>query len=448
VQVVLTLTENSTYEHYLYVALGTIGVYSLLFLLTVLVSCYEFRYGYHRFEELEGGRQGHHREAVKRLVGRTVRGIETLARIAGTGEEAGEADLVSVTQRLSKVVRQLSSKEADGGQNTEPGDATDLFLGLDQLDNVEAEDRCKVNKDLFIELEQLDGLGVEVEDRYKVRLKKDLKLSDVSLKLKDRTERKSRFRKTDMYWQCGLIISIYYSIPTIQMVLDTNAEYDSTGNHDLCYFNLACTMPLGKLKDFGSTFSNLGYVVLGLLFISLVFLKTKRFNDIQIAYPRFDPNMYGVPQQTGVYYAMGAALMMEGVMSTVYHVCPTTLAFQFDTTYMYLIAILMFVKLFQGRHPDLSLDAFQAYLGLGVALILEALSFYCNGLPYWIVFCTVYMIFVIIICVVAYSLGTIKKDHLLLWSVIKVVFTELQGTAVVAAGGDDGKCHAPVFRAR
>ena len=57
----------------------------------------------------------------------------------------------------------------------------------------------------------------------------------------------------------------------------------------------------------------------------------------------------GVPRQYGLYYAMGVALMMEGVMSACYHVCPTNVTFQFDTTFMYLIAILMFMKLYQVK---------------------------------------------------------------------------------------------------
>ena len=109
------------------------------------------------------------------------------------------------------------------------------------------------------------------------RLKRDLTISDLSQKLNDKkNNRRSKYEKSKMYWECVLIVSIYYSIPTVQMVLDTNQEYDMTGNQDLCFLNHGCTKPLGQLKDFGSTFSNLGYIVLGLLFISIVRMKRKR----------------------------------------------------------------------------------------------------------------------------------------------------------------------------
>jgi cytochrome c oxidase assembly factor CtaG len=42
---------------------------------------------------------------------------------------------------------------------------------------------------------------------------------------------------------------------------------NDTGDQDLCYFNFLCAHPLGDLTDFNHVYSNLGYVLLGLLFI-------------------------------------------------------------------------------------------------------------------------------------------------------------------------------------
>ena len=38
---------------------------------------------------------------------------------------------------------------------------------------------------------------------------------------------------------------------------------------------------------------------------------------------------HGVPQYFGIYYAMGIALIIEGFMSSFYHICPTNANFQF-----------------------------------------------------------------------------------------------------------------------
>ena len=74
-----------------------------------------------------------------------------------------------------------------------------------------------------------------------------------------------------------------------------------------------------------------------------------------------DCSSLGVPRQYSLYYAMGLALAMEGVMSACYHVCPTTITFQFDTTFMYLIAILMFMKLYQVRN-SISRSLFKLFI--------------------------------------------------------------------------------------
>ncbi len=56
---------------------------------------------------------------------------------------------------------------------------------------------------------------------------------------------------------------------------------------------------------------------------------------------------------------MGLAMIMESLFSASYHVCPTDENFQFDTTFMYTIASLSFIKLYQFRHPDISSSAYK-----------------------------------------------------------------------------------------
>lgn len=42
-----------------------------------------------------------------------------------------------------------------------------------------------------------------------------------------------------------------------------------------------------------------------------------------------DLQNHGVPQFFGIYYAMGFALILEGFMSSFYHICPSNANFQF-----------------------------------------------------------------------------------------------------------------------
>ena len=137
--------------------------------------------------------------------------------------------------------------------------------------------------------------------------------------------------------------------------------------------------------------SNVGYMFLGLLFLLITFVKENVILKRKLEQMDEEPTTKGCwPRildlrwqlskahakakaqgqsilQTGtcasfsLFYTMGLTLFMIGVMSSCYHLCPTDVNFQFDTTYMYLLAIFMAINLFKSRHPDLSPDATTAF---------------------------------------------------------------------------------------
>lgn len=71
---------------------------------------------------------------------------------------------------------------------------------------------------------------------------------------------------------------------------------------------------------------------------------------------------------------MGTALMMEGLLSACYHVCPNYTNFQFDTSFMYMIAGLCMLKLYQKRHPDINASAYSAYACLAIVIFFSVLG--------------------------------------------------------------------------
>ena len=349
--ITITVIANSEEKDYIIGTLVISGIYLAIFVISSAISAYVFTYEYHKFEDLAEMI----REKLLFKQKQETQKIKSLSMIMA-GKENGR-------KWLELLVREQAP--------TIP----------DQNSNIEFENQELLEPELFIDDDELDNFGIGgLDSKYKVRMKRDLTLADLTLKINDPTQVKSMYDKSDLHWVMLVIISVYYSLPTMQMVLDSNTEYDETGNHDLCYYNHLCQKPLGEMRDFNHLFSNLGYIVFGLLFNCLVFLKGRNFKSLSTTGQKFDPHLHGVPHQTGLYYAMGSALIMEGIMSSCYHVCPATVTFQFDTTYMYLIAILMFLKLYQGRHPDVSCDAFKSYMGLGVALTLEVIL--CYELPY------------------------------------------------------------------
>lgn len=169
------------------------------------------------------------------------------------------------------------------------------------------------------------------------RTKKVLSVADLA-----RKNPKVLRRKANLYLWNSLIVAVFYGMPVIQLVIRYQRvssvarthfnlcnfwfllqALSETGDQDLCYYNFLCAHPLGFLSDFNHVFSNIGYVALGTLFMLLVYRRQRMHNDSE-----FDRN-FGIPQHYGLYYAMGCALIMEGILSASYHVCPNHYNFQF-----------------------------------------------------------------------------------------------------------------------
>ena len=167
--------------------------------------------------------------------------------------------------------------------------------------------------------------------------------------------------------------SVYYLLPSIQMVYATLRRYKETGSLELCNLNFGCSRPYGTFDDINHIISNCGYIIYGVIFIIIVHLKrrfllNKTKQDIK--------GKFGIPAQHSLFYCMGICMVLQGVFSVIFHMCPSNTSLQFDTTMMYVMLILVFVKTFQFRHPDFSFDAYTVMYSLLLILCLEAASLY------------------------------------------------------------------------
>ncbi len=165
-----------------------------------------------------------------------------------------------------------------------------------------------------------------------------------------------------------LTVALLYGLPVVQLVL----TYDNvaTGNLDRCYYNFWCANPSDELKDYNHWFSNIGYVILGSGFCINVWLRQW---CCQSGGARLDPQLLGLPQHSGIDYALGTALIAEGVMSASYHVCPNRTNFQFDTTFMYVLCSLVLLKMYQARRPDVSTDYSCFFLALACLICMASI---------------------------------------------------------------------------
>ncbi|KAB7506706.1 SID1 transmembrane family member 1 [Armadillidium nasatum] len=186
---------------------------------------------------------------------------------------------------------------------------------------------------------------------------------------------------------------------------------DETGNQDLCYYNFWCAHPLGLLSDFNHVFSNIAYVLFGILFIGLCLRKERKHIRASKKDRKVD-KYYGIPQHYGIFYAMGGALIMEGLLSACYHICPNHSNFQFDTAFMYVIAVLCMLKIYQTRHPDVNASANGTYLVLAFSVLLGVIGVLSGTIYFWILFAIIHIITCSLLSGHIYYMGRLKVDVL------------------------------------
>uniref|UniRef100_A0A8C9T6D8 SID1 transmembrane family member 2 n=1 Tax=Scleropages formosus TaxID=113540 RepID=A0A8C9T6D8_SCLFO len=264
-------------------------------------------------------------------------------------------------------------------------DANYGYMGMESLSSVEEDD--------------YDTLADIDSDKNIVRTKKFLCVSDLA-----RKDKRILSKKYQIYF-CVLL--------TLRR------------NQDICYYNFLCAHPLGALSAFNNILSNLGYVMLGLLFL-LIVLQRDIMHNRALLRNDLAALECGIPKHFGLYYAMGTALMMEGLLSACYHVCPNYTNFQFDTSFMYMIAGLCMLKLYQKRHPDINASAYTAYACLAAVIFFSVLGvvFGKDNTAFWIVFSIIHILATLLLSIQLYYMGRWRLDSGILRRMLYVIYTD------------------------
>uniref|UniRef100_A0A1B6CMV4 SID1 transmembrane family member 1 n=1 Tax=Clastoptera arizonana TaxID=38151 RepID=A0A1B6CMV4_9HEMI len=224
-----------------------------------------------------------------------------------------------------------------------------------------------------------------------------------------------RLESNLFFWNL-LIVALFYSLPVVQLVFTQQKNLNEYGNQDLCYYNFLCTHHLFFMTDFNHIFSNIGYVVLGAIFIIIVM--RREANRVQYLYN------YGLPPQYGLYYALGMALVMEGVLSGCYHVCPNKTNFQFDTSFMYVLSILSMLRMYQARHADINANAHSAYGVLAIIIFSGMCGILLNSMYFYILFTVFHLLFCLFLSAQIYFFGRLKIDLSLCHRILRAVREE------------------------
>nr|KAG5693898.1 hypothetical protein BaRGS_014339 [Batillaria attramentaria] len=201
-----------------------------------------------------------------------------------------------------------------------------------------------------------------------------------------------------------LTVAIFYGVPVLQLVFAYQDKFLSTGDQDVCYYNFACTHPVSTPREivaFNNVFSNVGYVMLGFLYIFLVWRRDFAHRALVKKYPVQDE--LGVPQHYGLLYAMGVALVIEGVMSAFYHICPSRVNFQFDTSFMYILACLCMMKIYAARHESVQAKVHQSYFFMGLIVLGVVIGMGWHGSDvFWVFYALVHMFSTLVLTVMIY----------------------------------------------
>ncbi|XP_076974477.1 SID1 transmembrane family member 1 isoform X2 [Tamandua tetradactyla] len=289
-----------------------------------------------------------------------------------------------------------------------------------QMSSPDSGQPCQVDSDSSVEESDFDTMPDIESDKNIIRTKKFLYLSDLS-----RKDRRIVSKKYKIYFWNIITIAVFYALPVIQLVITYQKVVNVTGNQDICYYNFLCARPLGFLSAFNNVLSNVGHVLLGLLFLLIVWqrdiLHRKALEAKDISAME-----YGIPKHFGLFYAMGIALMMEGVLSACYHVCPNYSNFQFDTSFMYMIAGLCMLKLYQTRHPDINASAYAAYASFALVITLAVLGVVCgkNGMWFWVIFSAIHALASLALSTQIYYMGRFKIDFGIFRRAAMVFYTD------------------------
>ncbi|XP_067326945.1 SID1 transmembrane family member 2 isoform X5 [Anolis sagrei] len=316
--------------------------------------------------------------------------------------------------------------ETDNGSTTSTENVTDSLLSTEasysytdrSLENMAG--RPRLDSLSSVEEDDYDTLADIDSDKNVIRTKQYLYVADLA-----RKDKRVLRKKYQIYFWNIATIAVFYALPVIQLVITYQTVVNVTGNQDICYYNFLCAHPLGNLSAFNNILSNLGYILLGLLFLLIILQREINYNR---ALMRNDLQAVecGIPKHFGLFYAMGTALMMEGLLSACYHVCPNYTNFQFDTSFMYMIAGLCMLKLYQKRHPDINASAYSAYACLAIVIFFSVVGvvFGKGNMAFWIVFSVIHIVSTLLLSTQLYYMGRWKLDSGILRRILHVLYTD------------------------
>ena len=223
-----------------------------------------------------------------------------------------------------------------------------------------------------------------------------------------------RSKSFKYYWKILLIIAIFYGTPAIQYLsyqLEIRTKMGLKQLEKECYFNYKCNSIVGNLWSFNNIISNIGYISLGLLYLLIIFNAPERNTFIF--------------EDKSIYYSLGLSLLLEGVFSAIYHVCPNASNFQFDTTFMFIGSGLLLICLLQKRRQYKVIGIFKGFAFMSLCNVLNVVELTENDniVIFWNVVSIIFSIIIFTSMVALYhGKNNLLKGFLSILTIFKLDF--------------------------
>ena len=145
------------------------------------------------------------------------------------------------------------------------------------------------------------------------------------------------------------IVGNVLMVGAFQFVLANWDTMIQEGDRDNCYYNDFCYRVANHDIPFNLMISNLTYIVHGLILVVWVLiLETKVNVRCQSGRDADEATKMKKRYCFSIGYAFSWGLVFEGLFSTLYHFCPSRFTFQFDSAFMFIIAGLTVLLLYNG----------------------------------------------------------------------------------------------------
>ena len=183
----------------------------------------------------------------------------------------------------------LTNNEKSPNSETSAETKTDLSIAIPNSNCVIVEENSlaghEENSFSSVEFDKVLGMVdhqfvVYKDERITRRDRSDLRVHDLA-----RKQPKLLDRKINNYPRLIIAIATFYVLPVIQLVLLYQTQLNESGNEDSCYFNFLCMVKSGPFAAFNNIFSNVGYILLGIMFIIVVKKRSYSYAYMRKKYP-------------------------------------------------------------------------------------------------------------------------------------------------------------------